>query len=163
MRKTVLSCLLFLLWIVPAICQPRSLTVEDIPRVMDRFFSLHIENRELSTTLVKRAFKLYVEQFDAEKVYLLESEILPFLNLSDRKAGEILSRLKNRDYSDFFTLNQLFQKAILRAQGIRSFVTAQLIHDESLADLSVLSGQTQFTTSEEGLIERQKGRMVRFF
>lgn len=162
-RKTVLFFLCVFAWIVPLSSVQTSLRINEIPKIMERFFSLHIENKELSTTLVRRSFKLYIEQFDSEKAYLLESEVLPYLKMSDKKASEILARLKKNDYSDFIALNQLIQRSILRAQELRKVLSAQLATDELDFENGPIAPQSQYPSSEEDLMERQKSRMARFY
>ena len=98
-------------WMRSCFSRPPSFKVNDIPRVMERFFSFHIENKELSPTIVRRSLKLYIEQFDPEKSYLLESGGLPYFNLSDPRQRDF-SRLEANDYSDFIALNQIIQKLL---------------------------------------------------
>jgi carboxyl-terminal processing protease len=156
-----LSCLL---WLGPIFSAPASLKVDDIPRVMERFFGFHIENKELNTTLVKRSFKIFIENFDSEKVYLLESEVSPYLNMSDKTAHAIMMRIRARDYSDFYKLNGLFQESIVRSQALRVFVARKLV-EESLDMEAALSVSTQgkYAKSEKELMERQESRMARFY
>src|SRR5690348_6445956 len=87
---------------------PHTLKITDIHRVLERLFSFHIEMKELNPVIVRRAIKLYIEQFDPDRSYLLASEVTPYLQLSDRKIVEIVERLEVRDYSDFIALNHLF-------------------------------------------------------
>lgn len=162
MRRTILILLFCFLWIGPAVSLQQLLKVEDIPRVMERFFSFHIENKELSTTIVRRSMKLYIEQFDPEKVYLLEKEVKPYLNMSEKRAKEILAHLHQRDYSDFLALNGLLQESVVRAQALRVWATRQLVH-HPLDDVPNLIPPSQYSKSEEELMERQKNRMLRFY
>lgn len=142
---------------------PQPLTMHDIPRVMDRLLSLHIANKELSPLLVRRAFKIYIEQFDPDRSYLLEEEANTYLLLSDARANEILQRLKNQDYSDFIALNQLIQRSIVRAQGLRRESMASLSQDKGEMTLGSMGNLSQFAGNTSELKERQKGRMMRFF
>lgn len=151
------------LWMGPAASVQQSLKIEDIPRVMERFFTFHIENKELSTTIVKRSMKLYIEQFDTEKAYLLDSEVKPYLSMSEKKAKEVLGRLQKQDYSDFLALNGLLQESVVRAQALRVFVARQLINSEIDPDQPSLIPPGKYASSEGDLIERQKNRMVRFY
>ena len=128
MRKAIVIFLFCIFWMQPAFPLSQSLQYQDISRVMDRFFTFHIENKKLNTTIVRRSMKLYIEHFDPEKAYLLESEAGPYLAISDKKALEILARLERRDYSDFFALNGLIQQSIVRAQAARGFVAKELVH-----------------------------------
>lgn len=163
LRKTILILLFALLGIAPVNSIQNSLKIDDIHRVMERLFSFHIENKELSPTLVRRSVKIYIEYFDSEKAYLLESEVLPYLNMSDAKAQQILSHLQNNDYSDFILLNQIFQNAILRAQDQRLALAEKLAIENFDFETAVYSPPSQFASSDAELIKRQKNRMLRFY
>src|SRR3990167_7732046 len=97
-RKTILVILSLFCWIGSAVSQTTVLKMDDIHRVMERLFSFHIENKELSPLLVRRTIKLYIEQFDPEKAYFLESEVLDLVNMSEQRVQEILAHLEDRDY-----------------------------------------------------------------
>jgi carboxyl-terminal processing protease len=160
MRKVILILLCFVCELVAV---NQSLKINDIPKVMERFFALHIENKEMSTLLVRRAMKLYVEQFDGEKAYLMDAEVKPFLDMNEKRAKEVLARIQNHDYSDFLELNGIIQESVVRAQALRVFVGRQLV--EGSVSLEVAGGMpaAKFPKTEAELIERQKSRMVRFF
>ncbi len=162
-RRTIFIILFCFLWIAPAVSAPQSLKIEDIPRVMERFFAFHIENKELNTTIVRRSLKLYLEQFDPERIYLLDEEVRPYLNMSEGRAKEILGRLQKYDYSDFLTLNGLVQESVIRAQAVRVFLARQLVQSTLDFDLPSSIPLSHYSKSEEELIERQKNRMLRFY
>lgn len=162
LRKIGQILLACILWAGP-VAAIQSLNVDDIPRVMERFFALHIENKDFNTTLVRRAFKLYIEQFDGEKAYLLDTEVGPYLSMGEERAEEIMGRLQNHDYSDFVELNGVFQEAIVRAQALRVFVARQMINQGGELENPSLVPSAQYAQSDQELIDRQKNRMLRFF
>lgn len=161
--KKIIYILFCILSILPLSAVPHSLKFEDISRVMERFFVFHIENKELSTTIIRRSMKLYIENFDPEKVYLLESETGPYLNMTEKRAQEVMARLQNKDYRDFLTLNGLIQESIIRAQAVRAFLAKELIYKAFDSDAPSSIPSSYYARSDEELIERQKNRMVRFF
>lgn len=163
MRKIIVLFLFCFLWTFPVASVQQSLKIEDIPKVMERFFTFHIENKELSTTIIRRSMKLYIEHFDPERAYLLSEEMAPYLNMSEKRAKEVLARLQSQDYSDFFTLNGIMQESIVRAQAVRVFLARELAH--SANEIEVLSAipSAKFPKTEKELIERQKSRMARFY
>lgn len=161
--KVVYLLLFFVLWMDPLAGVQNSLQMQDIHRVMDRFFSLHIANKELSPLLIRRSMKIYIENFDPDRSYLLESEAQAYLHLSDKRAGEIVARLKNRDYSDFIALNQLIQKSILRAELMRKGLIQKMIQGGGAVEVSSSGFSAHFARSESELLERQKNKMARFF
>lgn len=140
------------------------LTLNDIPRVMERFFHFHIESKEFTPTLVRRSFKLYIEQFDGDKSYLLEAEAAPYLSMNAQRAEEILGRVKRGNYSDFIALNEIFEKAIARARQTRLDLTSQLLASgPSVAANSFSTSNSSYAKSEAELIQRQKARMLKFY
>ncbi len=163
-KKAGLLCIfLFSSWFGPLSADPQVLKITDIQRVLDRLFSFHIEMKELNPVLVRRSIKLYIEQFDPDKSYLLASEVAPYLQLSEQKIGQMIQRLQAGDYSDFLSLNALFQRAVYRAEAMRSMLTQELLGQK--IDLSGLSGvpQARYANTEEELTQRQGMRMIRFF
>lgn len=161
--KRVFFFLLFMaLWVNPLSSAQNALQMQDVQRVMEKFYALHITHKELSPLLVRRAMKIYIENFDPERAYLLESEVRPYLTLSDKKAQEIVNRVNNKDYSDFVALNQLIQRAIVRAESQRKVIMAEMVRGEGRE--TVNSGvSSHFARTEDELIERQRNRMTRFY
>ena len=162
-RVAVFFLLFFVVWMDPLSSVQTSLQMRDIHPIMDRFFTLHITNKELSPVIIRRSMKIYIENFDPERTYLLEKEVHPYLHLSDQKAQEILERLNRQDYSDFIALNQLIQKSILRAETQRKNLIPKLVSDNRETENWTPVASSHFARSEEELMERQKSRMVRFF
>ncbi|HSX13694.1 MAG TPA: S41 family peptidase [Chlamydiales bacterium] len=149
-------------WVNPVSSAQNNLQLQDIHRVMEKFYALHITNKELSPLLIRRAMKIYIENFDAERAYLLESEVRPYLSLSDKKAQEIVDRVNHRDYSDFIALNQLIQKAIVRAESQRQVIMAEMVKGDGREAVS--NGvASHFARTEDELVERQRNRMARFY
>lgn len=146
-----------------AFSSPTSLRMQDIHRVMDKFFALHITNKEMSPLLVRRAFKIYIENFDPDRSYLLEKEAAVYLQMSDMQAKEIVQRLKAQDYSDFIALNQVMQKAILRAETQRKDLIIQIVKNPSGMEAIPSAFSSQFAKSVDEIALRQKSRMLRFF
>ena len=138
------------------------LTFTDIPAVMNRFFQYHVVNSELNEVLIRRSFKLYIEQFDSEKVYLLQNEVDPYLQMDDRKAQAVLDRVKNGDFSDFATLNAVIQKSIFRSRNIRPLLGEELIDHQISGEWELPSSPSHYAFSIEELRERQKQKIARF-
>lgn len=130
---------------------------------MERFFTFHIENKELNTTIVRRAFKIYIEHFDPEKAYLLEREAVPYTNMSEKRAQEIMGRLQKHDYRDFLELNGLIQQSVVRAQAIRTLLARQLTQNTEDLETQNFLPPSHYSNSERDLIDRQKTRMTRFY
>lgn len=139
----------------------RLIKIQEVPKIMQQLFAYHIENKEFSPTIIRRCFKIYIEQFDPDKTYLLRSEAEAFLSVSDAKAGNISERMKKGDFSDFLAMNQLFKQAISRSHKWREEIKDQIVSLEIFRETD--APPSQFALDERELKERQKNRMVRFF
>jgi len=94
---------------------------------MGEILSYHVEYKELSPLIVQRCIKLYIEQFDPDRVYLLRQEVRPFLELTESQLNHIIEQYNRNDYSVFVALNELTQAAILRSREMRSAAQQELI------------------------------------
>ena len=148
-------------WLMPVSAAVEQLSIGDIQRVVQKMFSYHIENKRFHPALVRRCIKIYIEQFDPEKCYLLESEVLPYLALSDAEVSRIIEHLEAQDYSDFFTLNALIETAISRAQKLRRDSIEEMISRETAPEMGAAS--SKYAVNEMEIAQRQKNRMVRFY
>lgn len=95
---------------------------EDVSKVMSQIFSQHVDKKEISSDILKNAFHVYIDQFDPLRLYLLQSEVDPYLNISDAEMQKIIVQYKNNDFSAFAKLNDLIQKSIYRARDLRNEV-----------------------------------------
>jgi carboxyl-terminal processing protease len=96
------------------------LTVNDIQPVMKQIFEQHVDQKEISNKSIKSAFKVYIDKFDPERIYLLEEEVSPYLQLTDSQLNSIVSAYKQNNFSAFENLNRMIQNAILRSRLMRS-------------------------------------------
>lgn len=97
----------------------KPLQLQDINGIMNRIFEQHVSQKEISASILKHSFKIYVDQFDPTRSYLLESDIKPFLDLSDNEATQILNEYNKGSYSTYTALNNVIQKAIQRNRQVR--------------------------------------------
>lgn len=141
-----------------------TLRVYDVPAIMEKFLGMHVEEHALSPALVQRSMRLYLEHFDPDKSYLLESEVLPFIEMSEGRLQEVFARVKRGDFRDFYALHQLVQGAIHRAGKIRQEVAAEIVGKNALSSETLPPrAPARYAGSVEELKERQKGRMARFY
>jgi carboxyl-terminal processing protease len=114
-----------LLWIIIACSisftgySQELLKESEINPFMKQVFQSHVDKREMSKEILKHSFKVYIDQFDPEKAYLLQSEIEPFINPTDEQISTYLDQYQKGDFSAFDKLNDLIAKSIDRAREIR--------------------------------------------
>lgn len=117
MKKILLFALCGLL--LQAQASTKNLKKEDIHKTMGELFTYHVEYKNLTPLLVKRSFKVFIENFDPSRIYLLQSEIKPFLDMNADQLALVVERYKRGDFSDYEKLAQVISKAIVRSRSLR--------------------------------------------
>ncbi len=105
------------------------LQLSDVPRSMEEMFAYHVEVKAFSPLLARRSCKVFLQQFDRDKLYLLQNEAETYLNLSDEKAKEIVSNYHKGTFPDFEVLNVLLQRSIARNRRLRAEVQEAIISE----------------------------------
>ena len=139
----------------------QDLSSKDVDVVFNEMMRLHVEHRKLSPVLLKRAFKLYLEQFDGGKIYLLDREVSPYFEMNDGILKKGLEKLERGDLSDFVELRGLAQKGAVRARTLRNEMQKELI----LSDRDVVASKGEsylsFPQNERELKNRLQKLLVR--
>ena len=152
--------LLLIILIFPLLAFAKPLQLNDINVVMDNILEHHIEFKKYDRVIISRSFKIYINQFDSYKVYLLEDEVKSYLNLSRRDSNKIVNQVQNGDFSAYIELNNIFQNAILRARDNRDHIIAALM-------ISEIDRQddknTSFAKDENDLFQRQKSMVNDYY
>ncbi|MBI2742695.1 MAG: PDZ domain-containing protein [Chlamydiales bacterium] len=163
MHRHFLIILLFLLSFADrGTSYERSLNRGDIRPTMQQMLSYHVEFKEFSPLIARRSFKLFLEQFDLERSYLLQDETRRFLELSDRGAEEVVESYYNDDYKEYAHLNATIAKAIERAREVREEVERELIL--TVDQPSAVPGESYLNqaASEDEQRERIRKKLLRF-
>ncbi len=95
------------------------LKASDINHVMQQIFSQHVEKKSISGPILKHAFRIYIDQFDPYRTYLLDEEVAPFLQMNDEEMAHVIAQYKQQNFSAFAQLNSVIQKAIQRQRVSR--------------------------------------------
>lgn len=142
--------------------QAEKLKRTDIPNSMQQMLNYHVEFKEFNPLLVKRSFKVFIEQSDPEKIYLLAGDLKPFLEGTDKDLELAVQRYKAGDFSDYEALNGVIEKAIKRARELREEVERELILNFEEPVTSVGETYLQYATTSMQLRERIKKKLIRF-
>lgn len=94
----------------------------DINKVMKQILDQHVDQKTMSGTILKHAFRVYIDQFDPFRIYLLDDEVKAYLNVSDAQMDQWAEQYKYNDFSAFAALNGVIQQAIERARILRKEV-----------------------------------------
>ncbi len=115
---------------------------QDVDKIMDQILSQHFEDKTVNNLIIKKAFTIYIDQFDPERIYLLQNEVQPYEDLTNAQVATILDQYKKSDFTTFENLNKTIQKAIDRARNDRLvmendqgiFTQKKKVSDEEIFD-----------------------------
>lgn len=91
----------------------------DIHRIMEEIFQQHVDKKEMSLSIFRLATKNFLQQADPDHLYLTDDEARPYLSLDNEEIEKLIQQYKKGDYSYFIKMNDLIQKAFLRARALR--------------------------------------------
>ena len=160
---------ILLFFLLPVLCfasDSDNLTREDIHKVMKQIFSQHVTQKQISGEILASSFKAYMEQFDPEGIYLLESEVAPYTSLSKSQLNEIIQSYNQDDYSIYLKLNTIIQNAIVRARNIRKEIekNPKALYQEALnkSFASDTQDTSRYADNESELKNRIHASIVEF-
>lgn len=151
--------------------EQEQLKKQDISKIMEQIFSEHFGQKQIDEEILKHAFKIYIDQFDPDRTYLLQNEIKPFIQLSSAQMQELISQYKAGDFSSFEKLNVIIQKSILRAREYRKellknpdeiFYSAEKLQTTKNNEWLDPDLNRLFATSNAQLKSRIREQMVNF-
>lgn len=138
LRLLGLSCLLTIFFPLHAERQVY-LQQADVHPIMEQIIAQHVEQNSVNATVLRRSFKVYIDQFDPDRLYLLDVEVEPFLNLSDSDLERIQERYRQGDFSFYRKLDEVIARAIARARHWRGDLLKEnldyVFSEENLKDL----------------------------
>lgn len=102
--------------------EPEQLKQQDVSKIMEQIFAEHLGQKTIDDEILKHSFKIYIDQFDPDRTYLLQEEVNPFLQFSPKQMQTLISEYKAGNFSSYENLNKVIQKSILRAREYRKEV-----------------------------------------
>lgn len=160
------------LFLVPSLhsVQSESLKPSDVNKVMKQIFEQHVDQKEMSSNILKHSFRVYIDQFDPSRIYLLEEEVRPYLDISDGQMNLYMEQYRYNDFNAYVKLNTLIQKGIERARALRVEIQRDksALFNPSAQELQNHENwlepdlKTPFATSVEELKERIKIQFIHF-
>lgn len=140
-----------------------ALKTKDIPTIMQQIFDQHVSQKGMTAKTLKNSFMVYINQFDPNRIYLLESEVAPYRDLSDSTANKTLQEYQSENFQAFTSLNNAIQKAILRARAMRKEIGQNARPLFLMVDMGSNSElRKNFAKTPEALKERIRGQIVTF-
>jgi carboxyl-terminal processing protease len=148
-----------LLFLLCSLTGPLQLKRSDVRTTMQGMFDYHVEYKEFTTLLAKRTLKIYLQQFDSEKTYLLLSEAKPYLDVKEERAKTVVQKYYKDDLSEYAVLNQTIQQSIARARGYRLEIERELIKSNDVPKIAFDDSYVDYPNSEKELKARIKKQL----
>lgn len=151
---------------------PQLLKTGDVSKVMQQIFDQHVDKKEMTGIILKNSFRIYIDQFDPDRIYLLDDEVHPFLAPTGPEVEAMVAQYKDNDFSSYQKLNTVIQKAIERARKVRAELqqNPDPIFQQSRRDLKDKGSEwldpdlkRPFAKSQPELNGRIKEDLVKFF
>lgn len=117
--KPIFFFLYVLFLSIPIAAQQELLKEQDIPKVMQQLFKQHVDKKGMTAATLHNSLRIFIDQFDSRRTYLLESEVKPYLEIDDETMSHILRDYQQNDLSTFRQLSLQMRHAIERARKFR--------------------------------------------
>ena len=110
--------------------EQEKLEFADVSTIMNQIFDQHVVHKEMTEEVLRSSFANYLDQFDPDRIYLLDSEVQTFLHPSPKRLRQLLSQYKRGNLSIFSAMNGVIQRAIERSRRWRSQIERKKDRDE---------------------------------
>jgi carboxyl-terminal processing protease len=148
------------------------LQIKDINTIMKQILDQHLDKKEMTISILKNSFKVYIDQFDPERIYLLQQEVEPYLKMSDERLTEFVNQYKLGQFAEYADLNRIIENSITRSRKIRAnlessnpaalFQESSKYHADGYEEWRDPDLRKFFTKSESDLALRIKEELIRF-
>jgi carboxyl-terminal processing protease len=153
---------------VSSVCgadQPTLLESHDVNRIMNQILQKHVEQKDMNKEVIARSFHIFIDQFDPLKLYLLESEVAPYLNPSDQLLKQTVKDYEVGNLKAYYDLLTLCQNSIRRARGWRDTMqknSTAVITSALKFDPNQIEEDPKWATSATVLQRRMWEQLIRF-
>ncbi|MCP5469156.1 MAG: PDZ domain-containing protein [Chlamydiales bacterium] len=135
----------------------------DVGRVMNRLFEYHIDQKQISYTVIERSLKIYLTQFDPTHSYLYMEEAQHYLHPNEQTLHVVYKEYQESNFSTYFTLNDTIKEGIMRARKWREVWESDpivLVDEAKKVKIDSPIHRT-FAVTKKELQKRQKERLLR--
>lgn len=144
--------------------ESQHLKITDVRNIVEEMLSYHIETKDVSPLLIIRSIKMFIEQFDPKKSYLIFSEVEPYLfHLNSATLEQAVDSFYKDEYPLFEKVNQTIEKAIRRARKWRTEFYRDFIETRGNLTIEPTDPSFQYVHTLEQLKKRIKSNMLRAF
>lgn len=163
MKKSLLFLIIFITFNL--CCQAQDLLKsKDVHQIMKQILNQHLGNNQMSSKILQSSLSIYIEQFDPNHIYLLESEVAPFMQLSQSELDEFLTEYQQDNFTLFEKLNHVFQSSIERSRQLRQGLEADVQNTLSQSETHKYQANTFPANIEElknRLLEMQNSFLLK--
>ncbi|MCH9612731.1 MAG: hypothetical protein S4CHLAM102_12280 [Chlamydiia bacterium] len=122
-----------LVWLLAGSLFGVEIGVGDVPAIAREMFSYHVENKEFSPLVAKRSVKVFFDQIDPEKIYLMRDEVGLYLDGRSDFVGKLIGQFERGKLDMYEEMLGVGERAIARAQMIRRELIAEILTSEEVA------------------------------
>jgi len=130
---------------------------------MQKLFAYHVENKSFKPVIAQRSMKIFVEQFDPDKFYMLKGEVSPFIHMRQYDLENVVLGYQKGDFSAYLELNEVICLSIQRHRELRQRVWQNVIDGNSMIGAAE-SDTSDYARSEAELeyrIQRRVEQLIR--
>jgi carboxyl-terminal processing protease len=131
-----------------------------VHRSIEDMLDYHVEYKTFSPLLAKRSLKLFFEQFDPYKIYLLQSEVASLNNMTEEHLEDVIRAHQRSGYSVYEQADELLISSIIRARQYREQVKNEVLKEGSWDLIGTKEPYSSFPKTEEGLFANLKKQML---
>lgn len=153
--------LVFLLALTGVLNADFELKRADVRQTFEEMVHFHVEHHEINPVIMERSLKLFIERFDAYKMYLTRREAQVFYSLPPGLVEKGISAYYADDLTLFSQANSLLNMAIQRARSLRDQVEKELVLSSIDIEPSRGEAYLSFAKDEEQLKGRIRKQLTR--
>lgn len=153
---------LFLLLSCSLVAEPKYLSSSDVRTTMNKLFDYHIDYTSMTPDIIKRSFKIYLNDFDSGHVYLTQDEVRTYLYPNDHMVHAVMKDYEKDRFSTYFALEETIRNSITRAREWRAeweADPARLVFEAQKMHKKV-TPHTAFASSKRDLKHRHYQRVL---
>lgn len=98
----------------------------DVKQIMKQILDQHLGNKAVSGKVFQNSIIVFINQFDPDRIYLLENEVAPFTHLTDAELDKFVEEYAHNQFTIYERLNKVFQQAILRSRNLRKEIEEEV-------------------------------------
>ncbi|MCB1115179.1 MAG: PDZ domain-containing protein [Chlamydiia bacterium] len=152
-KRLITSCLL-IFFLANADAKPPELTPHSAQKKAEEIFQAHVSHKEFTPEIAARALKIYLEELDPTKTYLLASEVASWENPSDELLKTLITDYKMEKFDLYEEMYQVMIQAIKRRNALEEKVAkAPLPKDAKATDFKDLKWASDEKELEERLLK----------